>query len=107
MALCQEFWTQDHGRPTQGSAAANAITSSINMLSAIYAHVYFPTFSNGLKEVARHLGFNWSEAGASGLTSIVWRQHWEGSRSGLLLQCLINYNAEDCEALSRLQKWFV
>ena len=99
--------TQDYGRPAQGSAAANAITSSINMLSAIYAHVYFPTFSNGLKEVARHLGFNWSEAGASGLTSIVWRQHWEGSRSGLLLQCLINYNAEDCEALSRLQKWFV
>ena len=32
------------------------ISSALNLLSLIYAHVYFPTYSNGLKEVASYLG---------------------------------------------------
>ena len=46
-----------YGAPPEDSNAANAIASSINLLSVIFAQVYFPAYSNGLKEIARFLGF--------------------------------------------------
>jgi predicted RecB family nuclease len=47
-----------HGKPHEGSVAAKAIKAAVNLLSVIFAKVYFPTFSNGLKEIAGHLGFH-------------------------------------------------
>jgi predicted RecB family nuclease len=92
-----------YGGPSEDKfAAARAVEWPTNLLSIIFAKVYFPTYSNTLKEIARFLGFNWSEANASGSTAIVWREQWEQSHSNALLQKLITYNAEDCEALARL-----
>ncbi len=91
-----------HGSPQAESMAAKAIASALNFISVVFAKIYFPTFSNGLKEIARYLGFEWSEAGASGTDSIAWRQNWEKSRSTVLMQNLITYNSEDCMALARL-----
>ena len=54
--------------------------SAVNLLAAIYARVYFPSYSNGLKDVARHLGFRWSDPAASGLLALSWRREWERSR---------------------------
>jgi hypothetical protein len=42
------------------------IGKSINLVQWIYRTVYFPTFSNSLKEVGRYLGFQWEWANASG-----------------------------------------
>ena len=89
-----------YGGPPEDSAAAKAITSSINLLSVIFAQVYFPTYSNGLKEIARFLGFEWTDPSASGLQSIVWRSRWEESGALTDRGKLIAYNSEDCEALS-------
>ena len=33
------------------------IEQSVNVLSLIYAQIYFPTYSNGLKDIAHYLGF--------------------------------------------------
>jgi predicted RecB family nuclease len=74
---------------------------SINLLSVIYSQIYFPTYSNGLKDIARYLGFQWSEEAASGLNALVWRNQWELSKNPDLKQKLITYNAEDCEALEK------
>jgi hypothetical protein len=74
------------------------IASALNLLSTIYARVYFPTYSNGLKDVARHLGFRWSEPTASGLVALAWRREWEHSQQPDLKQMLATYNAEDCTA---------
>jgi hypothetical protein len=82
------------------SIASKAINSSVNFLSLIYGQIYFPTFSNGLKEVAGYLGFKWSEANASGIKSIAWREEWEKSQEDSLKQKLMVYNSNDCEALS-------
>jgi predicted RecB family nuclease len=49
----------------------------VNALSLLYAHVYCPTYSNGLKEVGGCLGCSWAEPDASGLQSMVWRMRWE------------------------------
>ena len=69
-----------HGGPREGSAAATAIKHAVNLLSLVFAHIYFPTCSNGLKEIAGYLGFRWSGSPASGLEAIVWRHRWEASK---------------------------
>ena len=78
------------------------IAESVNVLSVIYAQIYFPTYSNGLKEIAQYLGFQWSESDASGLNTLMWRSQWESSKASGLKQKLVTYNAEDCEALERV-----
>ena len=89
-----------YGGPPEDSAAANAIRSPVNLLSEMYAQIYFPTYSNGLKDTARFLGFNWSATDASGRQSIVWRQAWENTQQPALKDDLILYNREDCEGLA-------
>jgi predicted RecB family nuclease len=76
----------------------------VNVLSVIYPHVYFPTYSNGLKEVAGYLGFRWTAPDASGLQSIVWRRHWEDTGAAGLKETLTTYNREDCLALRAVTK---
>jgi predicted RecB family nuclease len=78
------------------------IAEAVNLLSVIYAQIYFPTYSNGLKDIARHLGFHWSAGDAAGLHTLMWRSAWEASKDPSLKQKLLTYNAEDCEALERV-----
>jgi predicted RecB family nuclease len=84
------------------SFLGHLISSALNLLSVIYAHVYFPTYSNGLKEVASYLGFRWTDGTASGLTALVWRSQWESSHDPSLKEKLLAYNAEDCAAAEKV-----
>jgi len=52
---------QRYGVPPNGSLAAKALESPINLLSGIFGQIYFPTYSNGLKNIAGWLGFKWSD----------------------------------------------
>ena len=78
------------------------LIDSCNVLSVIYASIYFPTYSNGLKEVGAYLGCIWSEVNASGSQSVVWRRAWEAGGGDSVKQKLITYNTEDCVALQRV-----
>jgi predicted RecB family nuclease len=78
------------------------LNASINILSLVYSHIYFPTYSNGLKDIGRFLGCAWSEPKASGIQSIVWRMGWEATRSEDWKQKLTTYNLEDCAALKKV-----
>jgi predicted RecB family nuclease len=91
-----------YGEPLESSVAAQAIESALNLLSVIFAQIYFPTFSNGLKDIAGYLGFAWSDPRASGVQTIAWRHEWEFSKTPSLKATILAYNAEDCEALERL-----
>jgi hypothetical protein len=88
-----------HGGPPNGSVAAKALESPINLLSVIFGQIYFPTYSNGLKEIAGWLGFRWSDRDSSGAQSILWRNEWEQAKAPSLKDQLITYNSEDCVAL--------
>jgi len=88
-----------YGGPREGSVAATAIEHAVNLLTFVFARIYFPTFSNALKEIAGFLGFQWTGWPASGLEAIVWRHRWEASRDSTEKQALLDYNREDCEAL--------
>ena len=89
-----------YGEPPGTSIAAAAVKSSINVLSAMYGQVYFPAFSNGLKEIASVLGYAWKEEVLCGIESIVWRQRWDSSNDPSTKERLVRYNIQDCEALS-------
>jgi hypothetical protein len=73
-----------------------------NVLSLVYAHVYFPVYSNGLKDVGACLGCSWTEPNASGIQSVVWRRRWEATRGEEWKQRIVTYNLEDCAALRRV-----
>lgn len=86
----------------ESSVMAKAIESAVNLLSVIFAQIYFPTFTNGLKEVAGYLGFAWSDPDASGVQTIAWRHDWEIAQTPCLKATILAYNAQDCEALELL-----
>jgi predicted RecB family nuclease len=75
---------------------------STNVLSVVHPHVYFPTYSNGLKEIGRFLGYARVEEDATGLQTIVWRKDWEANTDPSLKSKLIQYNHDDCSELKRL-----
>ena len=82
--------------------ASKVLNTMVNTLSIIYSHIYYPTYSNGLKDVGGYLGCTWSELDASGIQSIVWRSYWEANHDDNWKQKLITYNQEDCTALRRI-----
>jgi predicted RecB family nuclease len=93
-----------YGWPPEGSQTSTAVDHPINILSFVYAQVYFPTHSNGLKEITGFLGFSWSGSPSCGLESIAWRYRWEMSMEPALKQALLDYNRQDCEAIAFLTR---
>jgi predicted RecB family nuclease len=83
-------------------AVGATLEALVNVLSIVYAHFYFPTYSNGLKEIGALLGCSWSDETASGTQSIVWRSRWERTGDEHWKEKLLQYNLEDCVALRKL-----
>lgn len=65
---------------------------------AVLPATVWPLGSMGLKSIARYLGFDWSDVGAGGAASIAWFVEWTKTRDPALLERILTYNAEDCEA---------
>jgi predicted RecB family nuclease len=55
-------------------AVDSILRKSINVFSNFHGDVYFPTYSNKLKDIGRYLGFHWADEKASGEQSVVWRK---------------------------------
>lgn len=94
-------------RIKQRSLFDKAMNSLVNVLSVVYSHIYFPTYSNGLKEVAGFLDFQWTAPDASGIQSIVWRKRWEASGESKWKEMLTIYNEEDCTALKTVSDFVI
>ena len=63
------------------------IGSSVNLVGCVYGKIYFPTFSNSLKEVGRSFGFEWTWPRASGAAGRLMRPGWEISADDVLKAC--------------------
>jgi predicted RecB family nuclease len=87
---------------TRRDLVDRALGNAVNVLSTIHASVYFPMFSNGLKDIGQYLGCTWKEENASGLQSLVWRARWEQAREQGWKEKLLAYNASDCAALRKV-----
>src|SRR2546427_7081408 len=73
-----------------------------NVLSVIHPHVYFPTYSNGLKDIGRFLEFERADKDAMGLQSIVWRKSWNENPAPDIKTRLLQYNQDDCRELRHI-----
>ena len=80
------------------------IETSVNLIGCIYGKIYFPTFSNSLKEIGRYLGFEWAWPQASGAAAPLLRRTWELDADGGLKHRLINYNMDDCRAAAMVAR---
>jgi hypothetical protein len=76
------------------------IETLVNLVGCLYGKVYFPTFSNSLKEVGRYLQFEWAWPEASGAATPLLRRAWELGPDDTLKSKLIAYNMDDCRAAS-------
>jgi predicted RecB family nuclease len=96
--------SERYGGPLKQSVAANVFLSAVNLLSFIYGQIYFPTYSNGLKEIAAYLSGSSSSFAMIGLHAILLRMEWEKLYLPPTKQALISYNHKDCELLCRLSQ---
>jgi len=71
----------------------------VNVNKHIYGKVYFPIYSNRLKEIGAFIGATWTAPNVSGLQSLVWRYRWEETRGIENKALLLTYNEEDCLAV--------
>jgi predicted RecB family nuclease len=78
------------------------LARSVNVLSIVHPHIYFPTYSNGLKEIGRFLGYARVQEDVTGLQTIPWRKDWETNKDLGLKSKLIQYNQDDCTELRHL-----
>ena len=74
----------------------------VNVNHFIYGKIYFPVYSNSLKELGHFIGATWTSIEASGLQTLVWRFYWEKTHQSNYKKLLLTYNEEDCQALKRL-----
>ncbi|MEB3121809.1 MAG: IS66 family transposase [Snowella sp.] len=74
----------------------------VNINTYIYGRIYFPVYSNGLKNIGRFIGAAWTSSEASGLQSLVWRYHWDNTQDKKYKDLLLIYNREDCQSLKLL-----
>ena len=78
------------------------IETLVNLVGCMYGKVYFPTYSNSLKEVGRYLGFEWTWPRASGAAALLLRRAWELNADDRLKGELIGYNMDDCRATAKV-----
>ncbi len=90
-----------YGKSNHNKIVETILANAVNCLTVLYGRCYFPTYSNGLKDIGYHLGYKWVEEGAIGLQSLVWRQKWETGDLEAKKK-LIRYNLDDCFALEQV-----
>ena len=75
------------------------IDHSLNLLSVIYPRIYFPAYSNSLKDIGHFLGHKWPDGINNGYEALLARHYWELTNEQSIKDSLVNYNTSDCEAL--------
>ena len=98
----RRFLKRMQGSERGKSPVEQLISNCCDILSIIRSNIYFPVYSNGLKDIGRHLGCSWTDPESSGIQSLVWRRKWEQTHDELYKEKLIAYNQEDCSALRRI-----
>ncbi len=69
----------------------------------------FPTPTNGLKDIAKHLGFRWRHEDVNALDSIAWYLRYQSAPEiwEEKLQGIVDYNEDDCRATKFIKDWLV
>jgi len=67
----------------------------------------FPTYGNGLKEVAGYLGFKWRHDDVNALDAIAYYLKYQDDPDGYRgeIQAIVDYNEDDCIATRVVKDW--
>ena len=67
----------------------------------------WPTFSYGIKFIAKQVGFSWRDSDPSGVNSIVWYNEYLSDPSRQeTIDRILQYNEDDCKAMVAIKKYF-
>jgi predicted RecB family nuclease len=92
--------------PSLDTPLSEAWNSALfNVLGAIRTNVYFPAYSNGLKDIGAFLGATWTKGISSGIECIGRRLRWEESRDSSIKEEIIEYNQRDRVAVQRVAQF--
>ncbi|OGW18274.1 MAG: hypothetical protein A3G93_06285 [Nitrospinae bacterium RIFCSPLOWO2_12_FULL_45_22] len=70
-------------------------------------HLVIPTRSYSLKEIAKWLGFSWSNHKANAHQSMLWYSLWLETAQQQYLDWAIEYNRDDCLATKVVKEWLI
>lgn len=65
----------------------------------VLPHTDWPLNSNSIKPIAKHLGFRWADADASGAASISWFDEYVRTGDPAVRERIVRYNEDDCRAM--------
>jgi uncharacterized protein len=67
----------------------------------------FPTYTNGLKDIASFLGFKWRHADINALDAIAYYLKYQTNHEQYRekIQSVIDYNEDDCRATKLIKDW--
>ena len=89
---------------------ASQVLDRLVDLSPIATRAFaFPTYSEGLKDIAKCLGFSWRQSDVSGQSSMVLYQHYveSGGEDDQTRQKILDYNEDDCRATMHVFDWLI
>ncbi|HBP86909.1 MAG TPA: hypothetical protein DD706_04345 [Nitrospiraceae bacterium] len=67
----------------------------------------WPTFSYGIKHIAKFIGFQWRDVDPSGANSIAWYNDYLANPANeALLNRILEYNEDDCYAMAAITRYF-
>ena len=67
----------------------------------------WPTYSYGIKQIARQVGFRWRDTDPSGANSIAWYNEYRKDLSRKeWLERILQYNEDDCRAMIAIKDYF-
>jgi predicted RecB family nuclease len=64
----------------------------------VFRATEWPTHSQSIKALAKHLGFSWRDTDPSGAASIEWYHRWCETGDPQVRQRILDYNEDDCRA---------
>jgi predicted RecB family nuclease len=68
----------------------------------VFRATEWPTQSQSIKALAKHLGFRWRDVDPSGAALIEWYHRWCETRDPQVQQRILDYNEDDCRATAVL-----
>jgi len=81
------------------------IDKMVDLNQVLKNSAVFPTHSFGLKEVAKELGFRWSEQGMDGFISIAHYLDYLQNKDKEGIEKIMKYNEEDCRATAVIKEF--
>lgn len=67
----------------------------------------WPTYSYGIKQIARLVGFRWRDPDPSGANSIAWyNEYLQNPAREEILERILAYNEDDCRAMIAVKDYF-